>query len=377
MIDYELRVLRIEIALLETLPVGLAVFLSLVFILTFLLVAVLAYRPFFPQITSLAEKVFSAEVKEIYQQVIKPQQFWVGWTTLLVGVDLVILTLPAPRWLIFLEFPLSLLLAANVSLLGFKLFTRLFDSYLLEVALKDDHKINSELLALAKFLAKAVIVLIVVFLFAQTHRINLVGLIASLGVGGVAIAFGSQKVIEQILWSVVLYIDQPFTVDDYIHLPDRTLGRVESVGWRSTKIRLSGKNTLMIVPNSNLAQVNIENLTRAERIISMVNLAFFRAMANEEKALIQQLILASTSDILGIDHQLTQVAFKDLVDESGQNYIQAQIIFFILGTTETSMELRKGLLEIARENIVERLQNYGIVFKFEESVVDVTQPMNI
>ena len=41
------------------------------------------------------------------------------------------------------------------------------------------------------------------------------------------------------------------------------------------------------------------------------------------------------------------------------------------------MELRKGLLEIARENIVERLQNYGIVFKFEESVVDVTQPMNI
>ena len=377
MIDYELRVLRIEIALLETLPVGLAVFLSLVFILTFLLVAVLAYRPFFPQITSLAEKVFSAEAKEIYQQVIKPQQFWVGWTTLLVGVDLVILTLPAPRWLIFLEFPLSLLLAANVSLLGFKLFTRLFDSYLLEVALKDDHKINSELLALAKFLAKAVIVLIVVFLFAQTHRINLVGLIASLGVGGVAIAFGSQKVIEQILWSVVLYIDQPFTVDDYIHLPDRTLGRVESVGWRSTKIRLSGKNTLMIVPNSNLAQVNIENLTRAERIISMVNLAFFRAMANEEKALIQQLILASTSDILGIDHQLTQVAFKDLVDESGQNYIQAQIIFFILGTTETSMELRKGLLEIARENIVERLQNYGIVFKFEESVVDVTQPMNI
>ena len=302
MIDYELRVLRIEIALLETLPVGLAVFLSLVFILTFLLVAVLAYRPFFPQITSLAEKVFSAEAKEIYQQVIKPQQFWVGWTTLLVGVDLVILTLPAPRWLIFLEFPLSLLLAANVSLLGFKLFTRLFDSYLLEVALKDDHKINSELLALAKFLAKAVIVLIVVFLFAQTHRINLVGLIASLGVGGVAIAFGSQKVIEQILWSVVLYIDQPFTVDDYIHLPDRTLGRVESVGWRSTKIRLSGKNTLMIVPNSNLAQVNIENLTRAERIISMVNLAFFRAMANEEKALIQQLILASTSDILGIDH---------------------------------------------------------------------------
>ena len=131
----------------------------------------------------------------------------------------------------------------------------------------------------------------------------------------------------------------------------------------------------MVVPNSNLAQTNIENLTRARRVLSMVNLTFFRTMSDEEKALVQQLILASTRDILGIDHQLTQVTFKDLAD--GTNYIQAQVIFFILGETETSMELRKGLLEIARSNIVKRLQEYGIAFTFEESIVDITQPMNI
>ena len=377
MIDDMLGFIGIEIGLPKILSVALAVLLTLIILLTFLLVAGLSYIRFSQLIDSLTARLFSTEIKEIYQKVIQPNQLWLSWTIIFAIVDLTVLTIAAPTWLKFLEFPLGLLLAVNVAFLGFKLFTKLFDSYLLEVALKDERKINSELLALAEFVTKAAMVLMVVFLFAQTHQINLVGLVASLGVGGVAIAIASQKVIEQILWSVVLYIDQPFTVDDYIHLPDRTLGRVESVGWRSTKIRLSGKNTLMIVPNSNLAQFSIENLSRAGRVISMVNLTFFRAMSNEEKALIQQLILGSTGDILGIDHQLTQVTFQDLVDESGQNYIQAQVIFFILGATETSMELRKGLLEIARENIVKRLQSYGITFNFEESIVDVTQPMNI
>ena len=377
MIDYLLGFVGIEIGLPKILPVALAVLLSLIIILTILLIAGLSYTRFSQLINSFGAQLFSTEIKEIYQTVIKPNQLWLSWTIIFAIIDLTILTLSAPSWLIFVEFPLGLLLAVNIAFLGFKLFTKLFDSYLLQVALKDERKINSELLALAEFVTKAAMILIVVFLFAQTHQINLVGLVASLGVGGVAIAIASQKVIEQILWSIVLYIDQPFMVDDYIHLPDRTLGRVESVGWRSTKIRLSGKNTLMIVPNSNLAQFSIENLSRAGRVISMVNLTFFRAMSNEEKALIQQLILGSTGDILGIDHQLTQVTFQDLVDKSGQNYIQAQVIFFILGATETSMELRKGLLEIARENIVKRLQNYGITFNFQESIVDVTQPMNI
>ncbi|NJK37678.1 MAG: mechanosensitive ion channel [Oscillatoriales cyanobacterium SM2_3_0] len=276
-----------------------------------------------------------------------------------------------------LEFPLSLGLSVSIIWLGFQLFATLFDQYLLGIVLGDDSEINSELLTLGKFLTKAVMILVVIFCFAQAHQINLIGLVASLGVGGFAIAFASQRVIEQILWSVVLFIDRPFTIGDYIHLPDRTIGRVESIGWRSTKIRLSGKNTLVIVPNSNLAQTSIENLTGARRLISMVTLTFFRSMSNEEKAMIQQQLLDCTRDILGIDHQLTQVNFQDLVDPSGQYRAQAQVIFFILGSTGKSMELRKGLLEMARENIIQQLHNYGINFEVAESIVDVSQPMII
>lgn len=320
---------------------------------------------------------YSSEVKEIYQRVIRPHLRWLILVIVLSIADLIILVVHRPNWLSFLEIPLGLVVGVNVIFLGFKIFEELFDGYLLEVVFEDKRKINTELLALAKFLTKAAVVLIVLFLFAQEHQINLIGLVASLGVGGITIAFASQKVLEQIIWSIVLYIDRPFTVDDYIHLPDGTLGRVESIGWRSTKVRLSGKNTLVIVPNSNLAQVNIENLTGASRVILMVNLTFFQSMFDEEKALIKQLIRESTSDILGIDHQLTKVTFHNLVNETGSNQVQAQVVFFLLGSADTSMELRRSLLGVARASIIEQLRNYGITFNFEEKIIDITQPMNI
>ncbi len=351
--------------------------LGLFVCLSLLLIVGISYLQLPKIADALMQRFFSAEVREIYENVVIPNWGWLSWTIIIITIDIIVLVIPTPKWMRVFEFSLGLLVAINISLLGFKLYQDLFDRFLLGVALEDQTKINIELLTLGNFLTRAVIVLIVIFLFAQTHQINVIGLVASLGVAGAAIALASQKIIEQILWSVVLYIDQPFTVGDYIHLTDGTLGRVEAVGWRSSKVRLSGKNTLVIVPNSNLAQTNIENLTKAARGILIVELTFFRAMSDQEKALIQQLILASTSEIVGIDHQLTQVTFQNLTDDKRQIQVQSQAIFFVLGAAESSMELRKSLLEIARGNIVERLHDYGITFKFEERIVDITQPMNM
>ncbi|MGB3534155.1 MAG: mechanosensitive ion channel domain-containing protein [Microcoleaceae cyanobacterium] len=366
-----------EITLPGAVDLGTTLLLSLVFFLSFILLTGLSYLQITKLTSGLIHVFSSTKSQEIYKTVFLPYQEWLSWSLTIIVIDIIFLTVPLPNWVSVLEFPLGLLISLNVILLGVKIFKELFDNYLLGVALEEKSKINSELLSLGKFLSKALIVLSVIFLFAQTHHINLIGLVASLGVGGVAIAFASQKVLEQLLWSVVLYIDRPFTIDDYIHLPDGTLGRVESIGWRSTKIRLSGKNTLVIVPNSNLAQINIENLTGARRVILMVNLTFFQAMPDEERALVQQLILDSTRDILGIDHGLTQITFDEIMRDIDSYAVKIQVIFFILGAAETSMDLRRNLLEIARENIMNRLQEYGMIFDFEEKIIDIAQPMNI
>jgi len=374
---YEPTITSISMGLPDAVSVRTAVLLGLTVFLCCLLLAGLSYLQLPRVFGAIFQQFSSEEGQGIYQRLISPYLSWLSLILILIVIDIAVLTIPKSSWIQALEFPLGLLVTINISVLGFKLSKDLFDKYLLEVALENERIINSDLLALGKFLTRAAIVLIGTSIFAQTHRVNLIGLVASLGITGVAIAFASQKILEQILWSVVLYIDRPFIVGDYIHLPDATLGRVETIGWRSTQVRLSGKNTLVIVPNSNLAQVNIENLTRARRVILIVDLNFFRAMADEEKALIHQLILDSTSNIIGIDHQLTKVIFQDSIDVQGHDQVQAKATFFVLGAAENSMELRKSLLEITRINIIERLHNYGIAFDFEERTLDITQPMNM
>ena len=362
------------INLVEPLQLSIVFFFGFVLFLSFLLIAGFSYFP--------VSKLFQAFVKrfepgKIYRSTSTAFKLWLILTIVVIALDAIFLKLPSPTWLEWLEFPLAIIVAIDVCLFSFQVINKLFDNYLLGVALEDQTKINSELLALSQYLSKATTVLIVIFCFAQTHQINLIGLVASLGIAGATIAFASQKVIEEILWSIVLLIDRPFNVDDYIHLQDRTMGRVESIGWRSTKIRLSGKNTLAVIPNSNIVKENIENLSRAKRVISMITLTFFTTLSENQKALIRQLILESTDDILGIDSELTQVTFKEIVDRAGRPCVRAQVIFFILGSTSASMELRRGLLEIARDNIVNRLQVYGIAFDCEQATVDVPQPMNI
>lgn len=325
----------------------------------------------------LIARLASPQTKEFYQKIITPYQDWLGLVVIVALVDTTILLIPTPAWLQFLEIPLSLFVAILISWLGSSLFKNFFDVYLLERALKNKRKINSELLIIAKFLVNSIVILIVIFIFAETHRINLVGLIASLGVGGLAVAFAAQKTLEQLLGGIVLYLDRPFVVDDYIGLPDGTFGRVESIGLRSTKIRTSGKGTLTIVPNSSLTQMNIENFTGAKKVISILELTFYRVITQEEKALIRQLILESTKDIFGINSRSTEVTFRDLTNEHGQEITQAQTTLFILGAGKVSMELRRQLLDLAKQNLTQKLKEYEIEFKIEEPNIYVESPITI
>lgn len=219
--------------------------------------------------------------KDAYQKVVKPYEGILGITFVFLLADIFALLLPEGDWSRLIEIPIGLALAIITSWLSSQIFKQFFDFYLLEAAIKSGRKVNSELLLLTKLLANVVIVVIATIIFAQTHHINILGLVASLGIGGLAIAFAAQKTLEQVLGGVVIYLDRPFTIDDYIGLPDGTFGRVESIGLRSTKIRTSGKGTLMIVPNSSLTELNIENFTSGKKVMAITYLNFYHVVQSE------------------------------------------------------------------------------------------------
>jgi small-conductance mechanosensitive channel len=91
------------------------------------------------------------------------------------------------------------------------------------------------------------------------------GVIAGLGIGGLAVAFASKETLSNVFGAAILVIDRPFRRGDLITAGD-TRGTVEHVGIRSTRIRTS-EDSVLVIPNGKLADATINNLgTRRHRL---------------------------------------------------------------------------------------------------------------
>ncbi|MCP1199155.1 mechanosensitive ion channel family protein [Notoacmeibacter sp. MSK16QG-6] len=89
--------------------------------------------------------------------------------------------------------------------------------------------------------------------------------LAALGIGGLALALGAQKTIENLVGSVMLVIDQPIRVGDLCQF-EGVFGTVEDIGIRSTKVRTL-ERTIVTIPNGAFSSMQIENYTRKERFL--------------------------------------------------------------------------------------------------------------
>lgn len=116
---------------------------------------------------------------------------------------------------------------------------------------------------LSRVLKIAIFVLAVVTVLQQLGY-PVAGILAGLGVGGLAVALAAQKTLENLLGSVMISIDQPLRVGDVVTV-DGTTGTVEQIGLRSTQIRTFAR-TIVTIPNGKLADSKIENLAPRERI---------------------------------------------------------------------------------------------------------------
>lgn len=103
----------------------------------------------------------------------------------------------------------------------------------------------------------------------QNLGINVTSLIAGLGVGGIAIAFALQNILEDLFSSFAIHFDKPFVVGDFIVLGDKK-GTVERVGIKTTRIR-SVQGEELVVSNKELTATQIQNFgAMEERRINFV-----------------------------------------------------------------------------------------------------------
>jgi small-conductance mechanosensitive channel len=277
-----------------------------------------------------------------------------------------------------LDFLLDLSLTISLAYLCSQLFRQFVRIYGIDLIRKLGLEVD-ELLLVVETIANVIIGFIAALAFAQSQQINLFGLLAGLGIGGIAVAFAAQKTLEQLLGTIVLYLDRPYVAGEYIRVnfnphAEDVFARVESIGLRSTKLRVAAKSTLIIVPNSIMATKDIENITRGKKVMVLLYLDFNKLLEQTEEALVEKVIKESTDSLFGIDPGSTKIR---LFQPEGKKETRARITFFILGSSENSIQLRKRLLELANQQISQKLVNYGIEFALQDPTIYVESPMTI
>ncbi len=172
------------------------------------------------------------------------------------------------------------------------------------------------------FVSSLRILVVIVFglVLAQNLGYSIAGLIASLGIGGAALALASQDTIANMFGSIMILLDKPFKVGDWIS-GDGFEGIVERIGFRSTRIRTFAK-TVENIPNNHLANVTVENMDRRKdpglgvrRIKMTVGVTYSTTADQMEKAV--EAIRQILKEDEGVDQRMTTlVNFTDFGDSS-------------------------------------------------------------
>ncbi len=129
--------------------------------------------------------------------------------------------------------------------------------------------------AVAKLLRISVIITAILTIL-QTLGVSVSGVLAFGGIGGIAVGFAAKDLLANFFGGLMIYLDRPFAVGDWIRSPDREIeGTVEHIGWRLTIIRTFDQRPVY-VPNSVFATIALENPSRMlnRRIYETIGLRY-------------------------------------------------------------------------------------------------------
>jgi MscS family membrane protein len=191
-------------------------------------------------------------------------------------------------------------------------------------ALARGHAGTGSLMLLGERIIKAFIFGVGVLAVLGSLGFNMSTALAGLGIGGLAIGFGAQKTIENLFGGVSVLGDEVFRVGDVCRFGDRT-GVVEDIGLRSTRIRTE-ERTLLAIPNGTVAAINLENLSRRDKILFKTTLG----LRPESKADHVRFVLAEIRRLLyshpKVETKTVRVRLTDIAGTS----LSVEVLSYIL-----------------------------------------------
>jgi MscS family membrane protein len=207
-----------------------------------------------------------------------------------------------------------------------------------------------------------------VLVILQTLGYSISGVLAFGGIGGVAVGFAAKDLLANFFGGLMVYLDRPFSVGDWIRSPDRDIeGTVEEIGWRLTRIRTFDKRPLY-VPNATFTTIALENPSRMShrRIYETVGIRYDDAAQ----------MTAVTADVEAMLRAHPDIADDQLIMVNFNGFGPSSLDFFVYCFTRTTVwaEFHKVkqdvLLKI--EGIV---ADHGCEIAFPTTTVHVPDPV--
>lgn len=200
-------------------------------------------------------KRFGIRINETLMNHMRFPLIWIAiGVVLYLGTPELQLSIRPSQILIFLS---KALISMAVVLLLSRI-TDILSNVLSEKAAKSESRFDDQIIPLLSRATKTFIWVFGLIFILQNLGIEVTALLALGSVSGVAVALASKDTVENLFGSVVVFVDQPFQIGDWVIIDGNIEGVVEEVGFRSTRIR-SFVTSLISVPNAKIANSTVDN----------------------------------------------------------------------------------------------------------------------
>jgi len=210
------------------------------------------------------------------------------------------------------------------------------------------------------YIGRVIIWVIVLLLVADNIGVDVTALVASLGVGGIAVALAMQSILGDIFASLSIIFDKPFLIGDFLRVGDYT-GSVENIGIKTTRLRSSSGEQL-VFSNSDLLGSRIQNYGRMYERRAAFTVGVTYDTPREQLARIPAMLRESIEAEEGV--RFDRAHFK----EYGAYSLNVEAVYWVLSPEYARyMDIQERInLEIHR-----RFEEEGIEFAFPTQVVYV------
>lgn len=186
----------------------------------------------------------------------------------------------------------------------------------------EDDAAGATALSVMGFAAKVALWSVFMLLALDNLGVNITGLVAGLGIGGIAVALALQNILGDLFASLSIVLDKPFVIGDFLIVGD-FLGTVEHIGVKTTRIRsLSGEQ--LVFSNTDLLQSRIRNYKRMteRRVVFSIGVTY--QTSYQQLATIGTMIRTLIESQSGV--RFDRAHFK----EFGDSALVFEVVYFLL-----------------------------------------------